>query len=137
MVIVAQQAWVAGGDFNLVRSVDESNGGNLPDNGGIGEFNDCVHTVGLMDLPHEGCHFTWCRNWKKQSIIRVLDRVVCNTEWLQQMKNYTVHVHPAIESDHCSIDVKVHNGIESGPKPFKYQFFWKKHEGFMDIIKEV
>ncbi|GAA0147985.1 hypothetical protein LIER_07548 [Lithospermum erythrorhizon] len=44
-------------------------------------------------------------------------RVICNNEWLQQMRDYTVLVHPAVESDHCSIDIKVHDSMISGPKP--------------------
>ncbi|GAA0147638.1 hypothetical protein LIER_07290 [Lithospermum erythrorhizon] len=61
MVVLAQQTWIAGGNFNVVRSIDEFKVGNLPDNGGISDFNDCLHTVVLMGLPHEECHFTWCR----------------------------------------------------------------------------
>ncbi|GAA0175584.1 hypothetical protein LIER_28729 [Lithospermum erythrorhizon] len=84
-VVVQQCPWIVIGDFNVIRSVEEAKGGKVTDRAAISEFNDCLSTVGLMDFPHEGCRFTWNRNWEEKSILRVLDRVVCNNAWLQRM----------------------------------------------------
>ncbi|GAA0185885.1 hypothetical protein LIER_33173 [Lithospermum erythrorhizon] len=53
-VVVNHQPWIVGGDFNVIRSVEEAKGGKLPDSAAISEFNECLNTVGLMDVPHEG-----------------------------------------------------------------------------------
>ncbi|GAA0158198.1 hypothetical protein LIER_15286 [Lithospermum erythrorhizon] len=37
-----------------------------------------------MELPHTGCAFSWSKNWDENGMVRVLDRVLCNMEWLYQ-----------------------------------------------------
>ncbi|GAA0182529.1 hypothetical protein LIER_42300 [Lithospermum erythrorhizon] len=95
-IVVHQTPWIVGGDFNVIRSVEEAKFGKLPDWAAIGEFNDCLRNVGFMDFPHEGCKFTWSRNWAEKSILKVLDRVICNREWLQEMRECTTYVCPAV-----------------------------------------
>ncbi|GAA0144391.1 hypothetical protein LIER_04851 [Lithospermum erythrorhizon] len=71
-----------GDDFNIIRSVDEAKGGKALDKAIISEFNECLSTAGLMNFPSEECRFTWSRNSEEKSILKVLDRIVCNNEWL-------------------------------------------------------
>ncbi|GAA0160295.1 hypothetical protein LIER_16879 [Lithospermum erythrorhizon] len=79
-------------------------------------------------MSHEGCRFTWCRNWEERSLLRVLDRVVCNARWVYQMSTCTVNIPAADYSDHCPIDVLVYNNLPGGPKPFKYQLLFRVWE---------
>ncbi|GAA0161306.1 hypothetical protein LIER_17653 [Lithospermum erythrorhizon] len=72
---VGDQPWILGGDFNVVRSVSEALGGNVPDGEAMDDLNDCLRDCELLDHPHEGCFYTWCRNWETQSLLRVLDKV--------------------------------------------------------------
>ncbi|GAA0172712.1 hypothetical protein LIER_26483 [Lithospermum erythrorhizon] len=43
----------------------------------MGEFNQCIDDVEIMDLPGHGCSFTWSRG----TILKKLDRVMCNNVW--------------------------------------------------------
>ncbi|GAA0187005.1 hypothetical protein LIER_34293 [Lithospermum erythrorhizon] len=127
---VGNLPWIIGGDFNVVRSNNESLEGNPLDGDTMEDLNGCLHDCELVDHPHEGCFYTWCRNWETQSLLRVLDRVVCNMKWMQLMIHCAVKITPAIDSDHYPLVVKVYEQLPGDPKPFKYQKFLKKHHSF-------
>ncbi|GAA0169633.1 hypothetical protein LIER_40797 [Lithospermum erythrorhizon] len=58
----------------------------------MGDFNSCVRDVDLVEHPHSGSLYTWCRNWGDHGMLRVLDRVLCNHQGLinsGQLKHYS------------------------------------------------
>ncbi|GAA0168818.1 hypothetical protein LIER_40644 [Lithospermum erythrorhizon] len=67
--MVGDEPWVVEGDFNCIGASFESCGGGRPDNGAIVEFNDCVRMTELVEHPHSGSQFTWCRNWKRKGVV--------------------------------------------------------------------
>ncbi|GAA0148278.1 hypothetical protein LIER_36687 [Lithospermum erythrorhizon] len=96
---VGDRPWVIGGDFNIVRSVLESQGGGTPDLNVVDEFNECIRSIEVVDHPYFGNHFTWSRNWRERGIVRVLDRVMCNYKWLDYFRRCRVHIPTSCDSD--------------------------------------
>ncbi|GAA0146353.1 hypothetical protein LIER_06332 [Lithospermum erythrorhizon] len=83
------ESWLIWGDFNIVRNASESVGGGVPDNLGMKEFNECISSISVMEMPHTGCSFTWSRNWSINGM----------------------------EYAHCHVDVSIVSNIPSDPKP--------------------
>ncbi|GAA0141628.1 hypothetical protein LIER_35423 [Lithospermum erythrorhizon] len=129
--------WIIGGDFNIVRNITKSVGGGVRDAMGMKEFNDCIMRNSIMELPHTGCAFSWSRNWEENGMVWMLDRVLCNMEWLHQAVGCRVNVPIAQEFDHCPLDVSLHYDVPSDPKPFKYHHFLSFHESFQNIVAGV
>ncbi|GAA0174924.1 hypothetical protein LIER_41815 [Lithospermum erythrorhizon] len=114
---------VVGGDFNIIRAVSESVGGGRPEVGAIDEFNCCVKDCELVEHPHTGSQFSWCRNWKDRGVLGVLDRVLCNHNWFTCFSASEVDVPTPTDSDHYSLNITVKSDIPQEPRPFKYQPF--------------
>lgn len=51
--------WLVMGDFNAFLSQTDKEGGSLPINVSMTQFNDCVQECGLLQLPVQGSKFTW------------------------------------------------------------------------------
>lgn len=50
------------GDFNVIYSVVEKQGGVESDLGAIHDFQQCISRNGLIDDGYIGENFTWCNN---------------------------------------------------------------------------
>lgn len=56
-----QTEWLIIGDFNLIRKPEDRN----KEGGDVNEmylFNEAIDTLGLIELPLHGRHFTWTNN---------------------------------------------------------------------------
>ncbi|KAL0451189.1 UNVERIFIED_CONTAM: hypothetical protein Slati_1097000 [Sesamum latifolium] len=47
------------GDFNTVRDPSEVNGTSEDISNAMEEFQDCIRSTGLLDLPMQGETYTW------------------------------------------------------------------------------
>ncbi|GAA0152168.1 hypothetical protein LIER_10716 [Lithospermum erythrorhizon] len=90
-----------------------------------------------MEHPCKGNEFTWCRNWKEKSLLRRLDRVLCNKRWFEVTISSKVNVPATSISYHCPLDVALHQGLRRDPRPFKYFALWAKHETYNNLVKEA
>ena len=76
---ISSDAWLVGGDFNVILDADEKRGGRPFNPAKATEFGQFISDVNLMDIGFSGARFTWCNNrhggariWKR------LDRVLVN-----------------------------------------------------------
>ncbi|KAK9675707.1 hypothetical protein RND81_11G025200 [Saponaria officinalis] len=51
--------WLLMGDFNIVLHDDEKKSTAMFDHGSMRDFGDCCQNIQLIDLPHQGMHYTW------------------------------------------------------------------------------
>ncbi|GAA0144253.1 hypothetical protein LIER_35895 [Lithospermum erythrorhizon] len=65
---VNDDVWLVGGDFNVVSTAFGSCGGRVPDLNVVGDFNDCIKDVNLVEHPQGGSLYTWSRNWKDEGM---------------------------------------------------------------------
>ncbi|KAL9687177.1 hypothetical protein QQ045_031575 [Rhodiola kirilowii] len=54
--------WFLAGDFNVVATWAEKQGGNPPNQGAMMEFNDFMMQAGISDAGYSGCPYTWSNN---------------------------------------------------------------------------
>ncbi|VFQ86944.1 unnamed protein product [Cuscuta campestris] len=128
------QAWILGGDFNTITSLDHYKGKSSPNLQGIQEFDHCIMESGLISPPFSGNPFTWTgirslgRVWKR------LDRVFVNNTFLDNFQEInSMHISRGT-SDHCPILVKASNPTFNGPRPFRFLNCWPNHPTFKALI---
>lgn len=128
--------WVVTGDFNVVLNLDERVGSPIRMSE-VQEFRNCTLKCDLTDIKQAGRFYTW--NNKQEGCQRVyskIDRVMANTEWLDQYENAMVTYLPEGEYDHCPGLVCVHKEMK-GRKPFRFFNMWVEGPGYMEMVKDV
>nr|XP_016513341.1 PREDICTED: uncharacterized protein LOC107830328 [Nicotiana tabacum] len=89
------QAWLVGGDFNVIWDEEEKFGGLPVSLNEIDDFRHCINTCNLFDLGFKGSIFTWWNGRAEEDcIFKRLDRCLANVEFQQ--------IFPGIEVQHLS-----------------------------------
>ncbi|XP_074302880.1 uncharacterized protein LOC141637214 [Silene latifolia] len=128
--------WTVMGDFNVVRHPDEKISNNPPVLSELVEFNTCLSTCGLDDLPGSGCDFTWFN--KQEATTRVyskLDRVLVNESWLDKFSQTTASFLASGISDHSPAMLYFHDA-DLPKKRFKFLNCWTEHKNFKKIVTD-
>jgi hypothetical protein len=122
------------GDFNFYRFAESRNrdGANMQD---TFIFNEVISHLGLVELPIKGRSYTWS-NMQQDPLLVQLDWFFTSTSWTLQFPNTIVNPLAKPVSDHipCVIDI----GTKI-PKAsiFRFENFWVRQPGFMDIVKNI
>ncbi|XP_058753643.1 uncharacterized protein LOC131626818 [Vicia villosa] len=127
-------SWYIGGDFNSISTIDERIGVTISDySRGSRSFNEFIEEMELVDLPTIGGKFTWFKsNGKAMSR---LDRFLLSECYIEDSKVDGQFIGERDVSDHAPIWLK-NNRKDWGPKPFKFNNLWLKHEEFDNFVKE-
>ncbi|KAK4721247.1 hypothetical protein R3W88_011480 [Solanum pinnatisectum] len=81
--------WLVMGDFNTVLNMDDRIGGNPVNLAEVVDFQECVHSCGWLELPHQGRRYTW----NDKGDVRVyskIDWTRVNEGWLKQFPGCTL-----------------------------------------------
>ncbi|XP_058746695.1 uncharacterized protein LOC131619638 [Vicia villosa] len=126
--------WCLGGDFNEVTAREERLGGGINSSRrGMEEFRDFIGSMGVEDIPCVGGKFTWFKdNGKSMSRI---DRFLVSKSLLDVWGVVDLRIGKRDISDHTPIRLKF-KFIDWGPKPFRFNNAWFKHDEFKFFIKE-
>ncbi|XP_058726119.1 uncharacterized protein LOC131597438 [Vicia villosa] len=126
-------SWCIGGDFNSTSSLDEKVGvSNRGYRNEIRTFNKFINDMDWVDLPTIGDKFTWFKSNGK-SMSR-LDRFLLSESFIHDWRVEGQHIGERDVSDHASIWLK-DNRKDWGPKPFKFNNLWFKHEDFTTFVE--
>ncbi|XP_019263376.1 PREDICTED: uncharacterized protein LOC109241111 [Nicotiana attenuata] len=87
--------WITMGDFNAAVNMDDRIEGNPVIVNKVMEFQDCVESCGLLELPPKGRGYTWSDSHRGQRVLSKIDWSFINNEWLLQMPAYTANYMPA------------------------------------------
>ncbi|XP_059290400.1 uncharacterized protein LOC132043958, partial [Lycium ferocissimum] len=83
MVELANQQdlpWIIGGDFNVIVSDEEKQGGLPVSSNETLDFSTCIQICGLIDVGFTGSKFTWWNGrTEEECIFKSLDRILWNT----------------------------------------------------------
>lgn len=73
------------------------------------------------------------------SLIKRLDRAVCNDEWLAHFTDSRVLHLPKVASDHRPVLVRFNREErnKSGKRPFHFLAAWLTYSGFSDLVAET
>jgi exonuclease III len=122
--------WLLFGDFNIILSSREKEGGNPIENNITTMFRSTLTLCGLHDLGFEGDIFTWTnRNQGDQIIKARLDRFLANTDWIACFPIYSNHHLLRYKSDHSPIFLDFaaycnNRQQTKRPKPTRYEQVW-------------
>nr|GEW28645.1 hypothetical protein [Tanacetum cinerariifolium] len=127
--------WILLGDFNVALNLEDSFSGSSLLNSAMLEFKDCVLNIEVMDINSSGFHFTWNQKPKGGGgILRKLDRIMGNLEFLDVFSGGHAHFHPYHISDHSPTVLKILDLPMNKPKPFKFFNFVTHKSKFLEIL---
>ncbi|KAL4351406.1 hypothetical protein GQ457_06G022300 [Hibiscus cannabinus] len=127
------EAWVLGGDFNVICDSSERQGGVLHRYGVCSLFQKFLFRAELFDLGYSGPKFTWRRG----SLSQRLDCCLCNKTWFNDLQSSNVVHLQRLCSDHCPILLSTGTGLERrGTRPFRYIDAWCDHGDFVRLVSD-
>ncbi|XP_019237733.1 PREDICTED: uncharacterized protein LOC109217895 [Nicotiana attenuata] len=80
-----KKAWLVTGDFNSVLLADDRIGGNPVTMGEVVDFQECIDSCELMELPCGGCRYTWSEKHGDNRFKEVVAQ-----GWQQQIVGYSM-----------------------------------------------
>ncbi|VFQ70874.1 unnamed protein product [Cuscuta campestris] len=132
----ADMAWFAGGDFNIIASLDEHKGSSQPSAKGMADFNDCILACGLNNINPSGGIYTWSGRRSTGMVWRRLNRVLLNFMAVNQFEDISLSHLSKSGSDHKPLILKCLNSHYTGPKMFRFLNCWLAHNKFLPMVKE-
>ncbi|KAL4379088.1 hypothetical protein GQ457_02G028950 [Hibiscus cannabinus] len=120
-----------GGDFNIVRTLDEKKGVTV-NRSAMATFSNFIENLFLMDPPLQGGAFTWSNLREFPSLGR-LDRFLISPDLLLKWPNAIQRLLPKSLSDHNPIAISCCDP-NWGPKPFKWFDHWGDDKDIHGII---
>lgn len=129
--------WCIVGDFNTYLSDAESSGPPPRDHRKISDFRDCLNTLGVTDLQYTGEFYTWRDCSLHQPLLRKLDRVLVNDQWLLRFDMSRAQFLPRGLSDHNPAAVCLGLPRERIFKPFQIFQHLLDHPQFSEIVSDA
>lgn len=128
--------WLADGDFNLIRSREESFDYflGMPCSGPSQKFSQCSQDLELLDLNSAGPVFTWTNKRTFGFIARMLDRILVNTYWLQSFPELAADFTPPKLSDHYAGRLYSNRTVQKAG-PFKFFNLLIHHREFHSTVQ--
>ncbi|GKA11701.1 RNA-directed DNA polymerase, eukaryota, reverse transcriptase zinc-binding domain protein, partial [Tanacetum coccineum] len=137
-LVVKGEPWLLMGDFNVILDPSERSAGSSFVIAGMGDFRDCLGEIGVEDLVMSGFKFTWNKSpGRTDGLLKKLDRVMCNGQFLEKFVNSYAQFLPFVTSDHTPAVVVIPSLSRAKPRPFKFANFLACKADFLPIVKKV
>ncbi|KAB1220082.1 hypothetical protein CJ030_MR3G005569 [Morella rubra] len=128
--------WVVLGDFNAIKSQDESCGGSLLWPDWKNELAACLFDAELDDLKFTSHFLTWSNKREEEPIMRKLDRVLVNKAWEDHFNLSEAIFLPPGLSDHSAMLIRLAS-LTKKRSSFRFFDFWADHHRFLELVWEV
>ncbi|XP_059306288.1 uncharacterized protein LOC132057690 [Lycium ferocissimum] len=129
--------WLVGGDFNVILSEENKQGGLPVTVQETMDFAQWIQNCGLIDIGFIGSRYTWWNGRTQEAcIFKRLDRMLCNQAFLDIKPSSKVHHLIRQGSDHAPLHLICDDVSQSIRKPFKFLKFWTKDHKFMDTVRD-
>jgi hypothetical protein len=132
-VLSSELPILIGGDFNLVRKVEDKSSGNV-DIHLMEAFNDMINTTSLRESHRTGSRYTWT-NKQNPPIMCVLDRVLVSNAWEDKFDLTTVVTAPRLGSDHNPLLLDTGDGLVLKQHYFRFSAHWLNQPGFREWVQ--
>ncbi|WOG90545.1 hypothetical protein DCAR_0309789 [Daucus carota subsp. sativus] len=129
--------WVVMGDFNAILDVSEAQGGVESRSPAVQEFKDCVNYIEVQDVVYSGIHFTWSGAPHGVGVVKKLDRVLANLDFLQKFTGAVSKFLPRGVSDHSPAIVDLKMVRRRGKSSFKFNNFLAYRENFLELVSDT
>ncbi|KAL9675345.1 hypothetical protein QQ045_003547 [Rhodiola kirilowii] len=127
-------SWLVVGDFNVISSWYEKQGGARRDTGAMFEFNDFQVQAGPSDAGFQGAKYTWSNIRQGEKVIWLrLDQLLVNGSAIAALPELKVDHLARVASDHCPLLVNF-GGLTRRPAGFQYLRVWHKHPDFLSLV---
>ncbi|KAL7160678.1 hypothetical protein ABFS83_01G113200 [Erythranthe nasuta] len=127
------EPWVIGGDFNVIKTLNEKQGGSNAHMTGMQDFNDFSVDARLTYACFVSNIFTWSNNQRGQNRIwQRLGRILLNAEAFTAISATVDHL-PRLESDHCPLLLNF-GQLQTKPSCFYFQNMWMEHHNYQDFV---
>ncbi|KAJ9535485.1 hypothetical protein OSB04_un001384 [Centaurea solstitialis] len=137
-VLIGSQAWIIMGDFNAMLFPHDGYGGSSRRDRSMEEFALCADDVEIMDIRYSGIQYTWRQKpMSDDGVIRKLDRILSNLDFISRFGNSFVHFHPWGVSDHALGVVSFSEDLTVTKKGFKFDNFLATHQLFLPTVKDI
>nr|GEY63726.1 hypothetical protein [Tanacetum cinerariifolium] len=126
------------GYFNVTLKVDEHSAEGSKISGDMHEFMDCVNDIEVEDVNSYLLLFTKIKSPSKPetSIMRKLDRVMSNVDFVDKYGGAYVRFHHFMIFDHSPIVMHIPNSLERKQKSFRFSNYIANKKEFLDVVKK-
>ena len=124
---ITNERWCVGGDFNVVRRVNEKFN-SFTNTRSMREFDSLIVEMELIDPNLNNAKFTWS-NFRQVPICSRLDRFLFTNEWAEGHQCYKQEVEARAVSDHSPVILDT-LPPKWGPIPFRFENAWLEHKQF-------
>lgn len=132
-----EMPWIIGGDFNLIRTLDEKKGGIRRTDQFMDMFNDIIAEQRLVDMQTINGIFTWNnRRGGKNRLASRLDRFLLSESIMNRDVFLEAKIMRALGSDHWPIRLEIDIKKNSGKKPFRFESFWLRNPQFLEKAED-
>lgn len=129
--------WIIGGDFNLIRSLEEKKGGIRKTDHLMEKFNALIDDLRLVDIQAINGICTWNnRRGGKNQIASRLDRFLVSESIMNKDIFVEAQILPSLGSDHWQIKLEVDIKVLHGKRPFRFESFWLRDPSFIKKLEE-
>eukprot|EP00253_Pinus_taeda_P008691 PITA_08691 len=129
--------WIIGGDFNLIRSLEEKKGGIRKTDNLMERFNALIDDLRLVDIQTINGICTWNnRRGGKNQIASRLDRFLVSESIMNKDIFVEGQILPSLGSDHWPIKLEVDIKVRHGKRPFRFESFWLRDPSFIKKLEE-
>eukprot|EP00253_Pinus_taeda_P009203 PITA_09203 len=122
--LYSEAAWIIGGDFNLIKSLEEKKGGIRKRDHFMDKFNELIEDLRLVDIQTINGICTWNnRRGGKNQIASRLDRFLVSEGIMNKDIFVETKIMPSLGSDHWPIRLEVDIKVNQGKRPFRFEAF--------------
>lgn len=130
--------WIAMGDFNAIRNLNERRGKATTLAQDTVEFNDCLTESNLIEAEYKGSWFTWDNHQMGSNLVlSKIDRVFYNQILLNRLDNAWVDFIASSVSDHRLLCLHIDLAIPIKKIPFRHFNAWSSLAGYDDVVKSA
>lgn len=135
--VVKDAPWLLMGDFNATLDPKEHSAGPSNITTSMSEFLECVSDIEVDDIGWSGLRYTWNQApGRTDGILKKLDRVMGNAEFMANLPSAHVQFHPFLKSDHTPMVLTLSEIEKAKPKPFKFPNYITSKEEFLPAVTE-
>ncbi|KAJ9536620.1 hypothetical protein OSB04_un000169 [Centaurea solstitialis] len=137
-VLIGAQSWIVMGDFNAMLFPHDGLGGSSRRDRAMEKFGECVDDVEIMDVRYLGVQYSWRQKpTSVDGVVRKLDRILANTEFLSRFRSSFVHFLPWGISDHSMGVISFSDDVIVHKPGFKFDNVVTKDPRFLPTVNEV
>ncbi|XP_074314543.1 uncharacterized protein LOC141649761 [Silene latifolia] len=128
--------WMACGDFNALKALDERLGGADVTGAEVRPLCQVTQDCDLYEMKSTGSFFTWTNKHEVSGkVYSRLDRVFVNEDWVLRFSESYAHFLPEGSFDHCPCLIRFDDIVRTSKPSFKYYNMWSKATDFDEVVQ--